>query len=122
MDTGIGRLAHVDLGLAQNLHEADHGGQAHPPGQLLHLGPLGARYSHQVRSHRRQERLTEMVGQGARQLSHVVAGLGRLGHTDESPPRVAVGQGIGQRRHHDQFVVDGASCRHLVQGREGVAR
>ena len=122
MDPGIGRLADVDLRLAQDLHVPDHGCQAHRPGQFLHLGPLRPGDRHQIGGDRGQERLSEMVGQGARQLGHVVAGLRRLRHADEGPTGVARRQGVGQRRQHGEFVVDGSPGGHLVQSRQGVAR
>ena len=82
---------------------------------------LGSRDRHQVRGDRGQEGLAEMIGQGAGQAGHVVTGLGGLGHTDEGPARVPVGQGVGQGGQHDELVVDGAPRRHLVQSGEGVA-
>ncbi len=120
VDAGIGRFAQSTSALPRTsmcLTTA-----ASPIfGQFLHLGTLGGRHRRRIGGHRGQEGLAEMVGQGTGQLGHVVAGLGRLGHADQRPARVTLGQGVGQTGQHDQFVIDGATGRHLIQSGKGVA-
>ncbi len=118
---GVRGVAHGDLGLPEDLHGPDQGGQAHPPGPGGQIVPLASGYRHQIRCHQGQKALPQVVDQIAGELLGTEAGRRQVGHRHQGPPDVPLGQGLDHLVELGQVVVDRVRSHHLVEDREGVA-
>ena len=120
-DLRVGRLAHVDQRVAQDLHAAHHARQPHRFGDATE--PLERRSRHRAQLGRQggEEDLTQVVDQLGPQLLGAPASGQQCAQRDQHLADIAVGQRVDHRGELRSGGVGRARGDDLVQRGEGVA-